>query len=129
VHIKKRLLLGYLLIAYIVVQSISGFLHMHSHDSSHEPDVAHHHYPALSFSSEYSFAENSDGLVVLNLQSDGLSSCKVFSPLLAIILLTTALLLTARKTGGIYYSLLIFHLTRRLKYRIPPLRAPPLQKI
>jgi len=83
----------------------------------------------LSFSSEYSFAENSDGLVVLNLQSDGLSSCKVFSPLLAIILLTTALLLTARKTGGIYYSLLIFHLTGRLKYRIPPLRAPPLQKI
>lgn len=128
-QIKKRLLLGYLLIAYIVVQSISGFLHMHSHGSAQEPNVVHHHYPVLSFSNEHSFAENSDGLVELNLQSDELSSGKVFSSLLAIILLTTALLITVRKTGGLYYSSVVFHLTRRLQYRIPPLRAPPLQKI
>jgi len=102
---------------------------MHSHSSTQEPDVAHHHYPVLSFSDEHSIAENSDGLVELNLQYDGLSSSKVFSPLLAIILLTTALLLTVRKTNGIYYSSLFFHLSRRLQYRTPPLRAPPLQKI
>ena len=128
-QIKKRLLLGYLLIAYIVMQSLSGFLHMHSHNSEQEPNVAHHHYPVLSFSDEHSFSESSDGLVELSLESDGISASKVFSPLVAIILLTTALLSSIHRIRRLYYSSVAFHITRRLQYRTPPLRAPPLQKI
>ena len=130
-HLKKRLLLSYLLIAYVFVQSISGFVHMHTHAYDKDPGVAHHHYPAVSaFHNNQNITGDSDDLIEFNLQSDGLFSSQVFSPLLAIILLITILPLFAVSTTRLFYFSTIYPpLTQRLQYQSPPLRAPPLLQI
>ena len=129
-RVKNRLLIGYFLIAYIFVQSISGFLHVHWHDPAQEPDVIHHHYPVSSILGEkHNVAEHSQGLIKLDLQSDSLFGSKMFPPILAILLLTLLLPMVVLSPVKWHFSTTIAHSSQRRHYRTPPLRAPPLLKI
>ena len=129
-RVRKPLLMGYLLIAYIFVQSISGLLHMHAHDPAQEPDVTHHHYPVSStFNDVHSTVENSDGLVELELQFDGVLGSKIFPPLFALLLLTILLPVIVRSSTRLGLSTSVIPLSSCPHFRTPPLRAPPFYKI
>jgi len=124
---RNRLLIGYLFIAFIFVQSISGFLHAHWHNAAQEPDVAHHHYPVSStFNNDaHNLFDNSEGLVELDLQSDGLFGGKVSSPVFAVLLLILLLPPIVRSATSLRFSAAIIPSNQQLHYRTPPLRAPP----
>lgn len=126
-HTRNRLLMGYLFVAFIFVQSISGFLHVHWHDAAQEPDVAHHHYPVSSAlnNDQHNVLENSDGLVELDLQSDGLFGGKVSSPIFAVLLLVLLLPPIVRSATRLRFSTAFPASSRQLHFRTPPLRAPP----
>jgi hypothetical protein len=120
-----RLLTGYLLIAFLVVQSISGFLHVDLHSASHEPDVEHHHYPVLTtLDSSHTSAHASHDLVQLDLQLDGSLASKLSTPIFT--LLFSFLLLLPLRTGTrIRTTTTSTPVISRIQHQSPPLRAPP----
>ncbi|MGB5395832.1 MAG: hypothetical protein WBN96_01665, partial [Gammaproteobacteria bacterium] len=78
--------MGYLLIAFVVVQSISGLLHVDLHSSGQEPDITHHHYPVLSTLDDINTSvQQSHGLVKLDLQLDSSLGSKLATPLFALL--------------------------------------------
>ena len=117
--------MGYLLIAFLVVQSISGLLHVDLHSAAQEPDISHHHYPEFSILEDINiFAQHSQGLVKLDLQLDSSIGHKLATPLVA--LLFTYLMLTHRRNSTrSRTSNTSVPLTPRIHFQSPPLRAPP----
>jgi len=130
IRVKNQLLMGYLLIAYIFVQAISGLLHVHVHDPAQEPEVSHHHYPVSSaLGDAHSVTESSDGLVELQLQFEGVLGSKIFPMLLALLLFTLLLPLVIQTSTRLKIPTSFIPLPYRAQFRIPPLRAPPFHKI
>lgn len=130
IRIKNQMLVGYLLVAYIFVQSISGLLHVHVHDPAQEPEVSHHHYPVSSVLGDaHSVTESSDELVELQLQFEGVLGSKIFPMLLALLLFIVLLPLVMQTSIRLRIPTSFIPLPSRAHFRIPLLRAPPFYKI
>lgn len=126
-RLKNRLLLGYFLIAYIFVQSISGFLHTHLHGPAQEPATAHHHYPVAStFMNTHDIAETPSEVVEVDLQLDSLFGNTIFPLILFVLLFTLLLPQATRRSIRLPATNIVTHSSQGLHYRTPPLRAPPL---
>ena len=117
--------MGYLLIAFLVVQSISGLLHVDLHSSADEPDIAHHHYPVLSTLDNINPSVlQSQGLVKLDLQFDSSLGSRLATPMFAL-LFTYLMLAIVRSITRSGTNATSVPLTPRIFFQSPPLRAPP----
>ena len=125
-RIRNGTLTRYLLVAFVFVQSVSGFLHTHWHAAEQEPEIAHHHYPVSSiFDASTNLDESEPGLVEVDLQADGLQAVKInklfFALMLFVMLLPVVLIRSTKRTR----LNLFIPSSNQVPYQIPPLRAPP----
>ena len=117
--------MGYLLIAFLVVQSISGLLHIDLHSAAQEPDISHHHYPTFSTLEDINVtSQHAQGLVTLDLQFDSSLGHKLATPLFAL-LFTYLMLVLGRNSTRSHTITTSVPLTPRIHFQSPPLRAPP----